>query len=338
MAQITIIGMGLIGTSIGLAIKNAKLTNIKVVGYDLDNGNARLAYKKLAIDSAEGNLRNAMRGADLVVIATPVSVIRDVLQEIGRDMPAQCAVTDTGSTKQQVLRWAEEFLPKGVSFIGGHPMAGKEASGPEAAEASLFRDKTWCLFPNRHAEDWAVEAVVNMVESTGAKPYFLDPQEHDSFVAAVSHLPIALSSALISATTKSPSWHEISRLASSGYRDVSRLASGDPTMNRDIYLTNAEEIGGWLDRAIAELLELRKALKDKNEAAIARYFATVHEERERWVAGAVHAPLAAAEVKVPGMSQQMTTFFLGDLLANKSKKLMETYEAKADGKGKRDGR
>ena len=217
-------------------------------------------------------------------------------------------------------------------------MAGKEASGPEAGEANLFREKVWCLFPSRHAEDWAVEAVVSMVESVGARPYFLDAQEHDSFVAAASHMPIALSSALVSATSKSPSWHEIARLASSGYRDVSRLASGDPTMNRDIYLTNAEEIGGWIDRAITELIGIRKALKDKDEKALGSYFAGVYEERARWVAGAVHGPSIGADVKVPSMSQQMTTIFLGELLANKSKKLLDTYEDRAEGKGKRDGR
>lgn len=338
MAQITIIGMGLIGTSIGLGLKNAKQASIKIVGYDVEHGNARQAHKRLAIDSAEGNLRNAVRSADLVVIATPVSAIREVLQEIGREMPAQCAVTDTGSTKQQVMKWAEEFLPKSVSFIGGHPMAGKETSGPEAGEATLFRDKVWCLFPSRDAADWAVEAVVGIVETVGARPYFLDPQEHDSFVAAASHLPIALSSALVSATSKSPSWHEIARLASSGYRDVSRLAGGDPTMNRDIYMTNAEEIGGWIDRAITELLELRKALRDKNEAALARYFGAVHEERVKWEAGAVTSPAAAPEVKVPSMGQQLSTVFLGDLLAKKSRTLMESYEERAEGKGKRDGR
>ena len=112
----------------------------------------------------------------------------------------------------------------------------------------------YCVLPSIRSAKWAVQAVLSLVEALGAKPYFVDAQEHDSYVAAVSHLPIALSAALVASTAESPSWMEMSRLAATGYRDVSRLASGDPEMNRDICLTNANEISTWIDRAVLKLL------------------------------------------------------------------------------------
>ena len=324
MSQITIIGTGLIGTSIGLALKNVKNRTVQIVGHDREPTASRRAQKMGAVDKLEWNLLRAVRDADMVIMATPVVTMRTIMQEIAEVLPEDCIVTDTGSTKQQVLQWADEILPPHVDFVGGHPMAGKESSGPDEAEASLFKDAAYCVLPSPKASKFSAEAVVSLAETLGAKPFFIDAQEHDSLIAAVSHLPIALSAALVRCTTKSPSWGEMARLTAGGYRDITRLASGDPEMNRDIYLTNSKEIGVWLDRVIGELLEIRRHLEEGDEAGVARLFATAYEEREKWVAGVIDRP-GGVEVELPTVGEQMSNLLVGELLAKRGRDLMKQY-------------
>ena len=238
-----------------MALKKAQV-KAEIVGSDRDRGVANRAQKMGGADSTEPNPLRAVKGAKVVVIATPIRTIEDVMKLIAPELEEGCVVTDTGSTKVSVLQWAEEHLPSSVSFVGGHPMAGKEMSGPDAAQADLFQGATYCLMPARNTGQDALGSVVAMVEAMGAKPYFIDPVEHDSFVGAVSHLPMILSTVLTRLTSGSPSWPEIARLASSGYRDVSRLAAQEPTMNRDICLTNQDGLTHWIDEFIKEAVRL----------------------------------------------------------------------------------
>ncbi len=331
--RISIVGLGLIGTSIGMALKAAKNKDLQIVGHDREPTTARAAKSRGAANSVEWSLPACVDGADMVIIAVPVLAIKEVMEQIAPHLPEDCVVTDTGSTKQQVLEWAQDLLPPSAHFIGGHPMAGKEESGPAAADPALFKGATYCVLPSIQAAKWAVRAVLSLVETLGAKPYFIDPQEHDSYVAAVSHLPIALSAALVAATSESPSWAEIARLAASGYRDVSRLASGDPEMNRDICMTNANEISMWIDRAVLKLLELKRGLNERDEESVARLFAGVFEEREKLIAGAIRPVDSSPEL--PSMGDNMRALFVGDLLARKGRDLMERYEDDPLRKGKR---
>lgn len=331
--KISIIGLGLIGTSIGLALKSMKSKDLEIVGHDKEPTVGRAARSRGAVSSVEWNLFKCVDGADMVIIATPAVAIKEVLEQIAAHLPEDCVVTDTGSTKQQVLEWAREILPKKIHFVGGHPMAGKEESGPQAAEPSLFKGANYCVFPSVQAPKWAVQAVLSLIDNLGAKPYFIDPQEHDSYVAAVSHLPIALSAALVASTTESPSWLEMSKLAASGYRDVSRLASGDPEMNRDICITNRTEISTWIDRVVLKLLDLKKHLVENDDENVARLFAEVFEEREKLMAGAVGPVESSPEL--PTLSQNMQAFFVGDLLARKGKALLQQYEKDPLRQGKR---
>ena len=333
MPNIAIIGLGLIGTSLGLAIKKSK-PGLSIVGHDKEPLSARTAQKMGAVDTIEWGLPRTVRDASLVIVATPILVVKEVLEVVGPHLPDSCVVTDTGSSKAEVLKWADELLPRRVSFVGGHPMAGKELSGPGNAEADLFLGATYCVLPGSNATPVAVEMVVAMVKVIGAEPFFIDPHEHDSFVAAVSHLPIVLSSALVATTTKSPSWPEIARLAANGYRDVSRLASGDPEMSRDICLTNARETAGWLDRLIAELQEIKRNLNDADKEGLTRHFAHAYEEREKWVAGVpLRQEVAVAEL--PSAADRFSSLLIGELMTQRSRELLERYEKGADGKGKK---
>ena len=333
-ANVTIIGMGLIGTSIGMALKRSKSVSLKIVGHDREPTNSREAQKKGAIDAIEWNLPASVQDANMVIIATPISAMKDVMELASLRLRDDCVVTDTGSTKSQVLKWAEECLPRKVSFVGGHPMAGKEKSGPEAADGGLFQNAAYCVIPGASARPQAVHEVVAMTTLIGARPFFLDAKEHDSFVAAVSHLPLIVSSALVGATTRSPSWHEMARLAASGYRDVTRLASGDPLMNRDICVTNSPEVAQWVDRLVLELLEFRKLLGDTpNVDALGKYFLNVHGEREKWVDGVPLRP-GVPDVDVPGPTAQMSSMIFGELMAQKARTLMKQSDTD-DAKGKK---
>lgn len=310
-----------------MALKKGGNKSLKIIGHDKESGHARVAAKMGAIDVAEGNLPKALSDAGLVIIATPVMAIREVMVQIAPYLPDGCLVTDTGSTKGQVLEWAEELLPKNVEFVGGHPMAGKEFSGPEAAIASLFQNAAYVVIPSRGASTAATATVTGIAEAVGAKPFFVNAQEHDAFVAAVSHLPLVTSSILMLSVAKSPGWHEMARLAAGGFRDTTRLASGDPVMSRDICLTNSKEILHWMDRYISEMMEFRRLLMEGNEAAVGNYFEWTANQRDRWVGGAELGPQTGPKVEVPGVVEQMSAMVMGETLARKSKEFMDRYAA-----------
>ena len=260
MAKICVIGTGLIGTSLALGLKQAQLKDVEIVGTDSNSGARRGAEKSGGFHKVENRLLSAVRDAAIVILATPVMAMRELMQIIGPELPDGCLVTDVGSSKRVVLNWAGEYLPKTVDFVGGHPMAGKETAGPENADANLFRGKAYCIVPGPDARQQSVAEVNTIAEAVGARPFFIGVDEHDSFVAAVSHLPFLLSVALVGCTSKSANWEDIAQLAATGFNDVSRLASGDPIMHRDICLTNPDEIVAWIDSFIRELYETRKVL------------------------------------------------------------------------------
>jgi prephenate dehydrogenase len=278
--RVALIGLGLIGGSIGLALHKAKAAQ-EVVGYDLGKGVSDRARKVGAIDQAYSTLADAVRGAELVVLATPVGTMRALLQNLATCVTPGAVVTDVASTKAQVISWAEEFLPPSVSFVGGHPMTGKEQSGVEAADASLFQNRIYCLTPTARTRPAAINKVSAFVEALGARVRFLEPAEHDGQVAGVSHLPFIASIALVNTVTANPSWGDASLLAANGFRDMSRLAGGSPEMYRDICLTNSEAITYWLDEYITTLRTIRNSIAehDKN---LAETFANAQELRQQW--------------------------------------------------------
>lgn len=287
--RIAIIGLGLIGGSMGLALRRAE-EGFEVVGFARRPEVASRALELGAVDRTEGSLISAVKGADVVLMATPAMAMKEILAEIGGSLREGSIVTDTASTKDKVMVWAEETLPPSVSFIGGHPMAGKETSGIEAADGDLFQGCTYCLIAGSGAAKEARDTVAGLVRQIGANPLFIDASEHDSLVAGISHLPLLISVALIAATTKSPLWPEMARLAASGFRDLTRLASGNPRMSRDICLTNRDPILHWIDDYIEEMRALRCLVSeggvkgDGGESEkLEEAFIRAREEREGWL-------------------------------------------------------
>ncbi|HMQ33419.1 MAG TPA: prephenate dehydrogenase/arogenate dehydrogenase family protein [Chloroflexaceae bacterium] len=288
MIRITIVGLGLIGTSLGMALRSADpkespLGPIEVVGWDRDQRAVKEARGRLAIDREARTLAEAARDAQLVVVATPVQAMREIFGQLASLLPAGSVITDVASTKAEVEGWAAAALPTGISYVGGHPMAGKEQAGAAAADPDLFKGAIYCLTVGRGVAQGAVEAVEAMVRAVGAKPYYIDPEEHDAYVAAVSHLPMLLSVGLVEITGRSPAWKELAPLAASGFRDVSRLASGDPEMHRDIILTNRAGLTRWLNEMVGFLLDARDQIETGDAAEVEALLRRAKTQRDAWL-------------------------------------------------------
>jgi prephenate dehydrogenase len=280
--RIAIVGLGLIGGSMGLALRRAGQEGLELVGYARRPETAERARRLGAIDRVESSLAAAVDGADLVMLAVPIMSIKEILSQISPHLADGAVVTDVASTKLQVMHWAEEALPQSVSFVGGHPMAGKELSGIEVAEAGLFQGCTYCIVPGRGASDDAIQGIVDLARRVGGRPLFLTAGEHDYFAAGTSHLPLVLASALVMATARNPRWSKMADLAATGYASTTRLASQHPRMNRDICLTNGENIVAWIDEFTRELQRLRGLIAE-GDLSLEQAFERARQARNAWI-------------------------------------------------------
>lgn len=321
--RIAIIGLGLIGGSLGLAIKAARPERIQVVGYDREWGVSPKAQRLGAIDKVARDVRSAASDAALVIIATPILAIRQVMEEVAPVLGEGCVVTDTGSTKAEVLRWAGEILPEHVEFVGGHPLAGKEQSGVQAADARLFADAGYCVVPHVNASERAINAVLGLVATVGARPVFIDAEEHDSYVAAVSHLPLVLSVALFSLAHESQAWPDMAELAAGGFRDLTRLASGDPNMSHDICITNRERILHWVDRMMSELSRYREMIQDESkDEELFKAFARTQLDRDAFLTmpPGRRQPPVAGQADILSSGERMASFLVGEQWIRRAKR------------------
>lgn len=241
--KITIIGVGLIGGSLGLALKKEK-PKFKITGIDKLEIIEK-AIARGAIDEGTINLENGIKEADLIIIATPVKTIIDLLPRINPFIKKGCIVTDTGSTKGQIVETADKVLSKDVFFIGGHPMAGSEKYGIEEADSHLFQDKTYILTPSKKSNLIALEKIFLLVNTIGAKRLVLDPLEHDRVAGAISHLPQILAVSLtnmISMLAQEENNNNYFKAIGGGFRDMTRIALSPCKIWEDICDTNQENI------------------------------------------------------------------------------------------------
>jgi prephenate dehydrogenase len=281
--QVTIVGIGLLGSSLGLALKRLSPAP-RVIGCDLSGDARREASSKRAVDRATSNVVDAVQGSDLVVLATPVRAIELVMEEIAPVLAPGTVVTDTGSTKRQIVDWAARYLPQNVSFVGGHPMTGRTTAGTPGPAAELFENAVYCISTPPSAEAKAVENIVKMVEALGSTPYFVEPDEHDGLVASVSHLPYVVSTAIMRIAATDRGWREAKTIAAGGFATATHLTDGNPRMFADICLTNREQVARQLSRLIDELADLREAVEQGDEAIYNRFLEArvMHDE---WLAG-----------------------------------------------------
>lgn len=262
--RITIVGLGLIGGSWGLALREHG-SKARLTGYDRPEI-LRLAVERGVVEVAAPNLASAVLNADLIILATPVAVILDLLPQLKGNVKRSALVTDTGSTKRLICRHAAEVFDGNALFVGGHPLAGKERSGLEQADAGLFKNARYVLTPHSpdDLEDVRVKAFMELVKSVGATPFVTDPASHDRAVAFLSHLPQLLSTGLASLIAEQGAEEFLpEELAASGFRDVTRLAESPYNVWRDICLTNIENIQSALESLIEKLEDMKTHLSDR---------------------------------------------------------------------------
>jgi prephenate dehydrogenase len=283
--RITIVGLGLIGGSIGLALRQAG-NDYEVVGHDREHAVAGKARKLGAVSKTEWNLVSACEEADLIIIATPVMAIKETLTAIASYLKPGCLITDTASIKGPVMAWAREILPETVNFVGGNPIISQEGSLPtgiEGARADLFQGGLYCLTPSPEAAPQAVQLAADLVHLLGASPFFLDAAEHDGLMAGVDHLPSILSAALLGTAVQSPAWREMRKLAGDAFQSVTRFSSGDAATYRDACLTNGENIVRWIDTCLARLKELREVIAAQEIEKLEKIFEEAMSVRDRWL-------------------------------------------------------
>lgn len=263
--RVAIVGLGLIGSSTGLALHSAKAAQ-QIMGYDSDKLDAYQNRKIGAIDQLCFSLPDAVHGAEFVILATPLGPIRSFLQDIAAVASPGTVVTDVASTKAQVISWAEEYLPTSVFFVGGHPILNKDTYDNEPATAALFKNCVYCLTPTKRTSSTALDKVMQLIEILDAQVRFLEPAEHDGLVAGVNHLPFVISAILMNTVAESPSWMDAAIVAEKSIFNMTRMTSNDPEVYRDICLTNSEALSRWLSEYICELSTFRDQLilRDSN--------------------------------------------------------------------------
>lgn len=320
MHRIAIIGLGQIGASIGMDLR-AKLPDIEIIGHDIEPSTAGIARKRGAVDKISYSLPGTVEDASIVFLSVPVTAVKDVMGAIGPSLSPGAIVTDTASTKVDVLAWAGELLPDSVEFVGGHPMAGVETPGVNGAQSGMFEGATYAVIPLARSSEAAVKTVVDLVELLGAKHYFMDPNEHDGLVAAVSHLPIAVSIALMRSASSSPSWREMAGLAAGSFRDVSRLASGSPAMHHGIFTTNRESVLRWIDQYQNDLTAFRRLIEVGGEPLMDG-LKEAFDARDGWLRGkVVETEAAKAFDEIPTAAENIMGTFGGDRLAQLGRRI-----------------
>jgi prephenate dehydrogenase len=262
--RVAVLGTGLIGGSFALAARAALGAGARIVGWDRPDVLDR-AHAKGAIDEGQADLRGALAGADLVYIALPVGSTIEKLPEIARFAAPSALVTDAASTKRLVCEAAAKSFTSNTLFLGGHPMAGQEHSGIDAASAELFRDAKYALIGEASApRDARVEKFVNVIAAIGARPMWVDAATHDRAAAAVSHLPQLLAVALASVVNEQTDETGLPMtMAGRGLRDMLRLAGSPYSVWRDIVMTNSENVDAELDRLMQQIDHLRRNLRSR---------------------------------------------------------------------------
>jgi prephenate dehydrogenase len=242
-----ILGFGLIGGSIALALAGRGRGSWSVTAWSPRTDDARRALAGGLIAAVAPDPETAARSADLVVLAAPVLANLELVDRLAPTLAGtDTTLTDVSSSQSAIAQRAAR-APE-LHFVGGHPMGGREKRGFVAARADLFVGRPWAVLPSPSSRPVDVERVRSLAEACGARPLELDPESHDSAVAAVSHLPLVASAALADAVAGAPQWSSARQLAAQGWRDMTRLARGDPELGAGIVLTNGRQLGQWLRR------------------------------------------------------------------------------------------
>jgi prephenate dehydrogenase len=282
LKKLVIFGVGLIGGSVALALKQAGL-NTHIVGVGRTRESLDEALKLNIIDEAQSDVATALQGADVVLIAAPVAQTRQILSAIKPYLTSEMVITDAGSTKGDVIQAAQQVLDTQFSqFVGGHPIAGAEKSGAAAARADLYQDKNVIITPTDITSSHAAEVVRRLWQACGGLVSTMPPTQHDRIFAAVSHLPHLLAFALVDELASRPNAEQLFSFAASGFRDFSRIAGSHPEMWRDISLANKSALLSEISAYQAELATIKQLLESEDSQGLEAIFEKASRARNQW--------------------------------------------------------
>jgi len=280
--RLTIIGVGLIGGSLAQALRSAAYVR-EIIGYGRDVANLEKAVSLGVIDSYAPSIAEAVRDADMVVVAVPLGAMQSCFSEMVGHLAEDVVITDVGSAKASVVAAASAAfgeLPSG--FVPGHPIAGTEKSGVEASFPSLYRGRRVIVTPLPSSSAEAVAKLVSMWNETGAQTEEMSVERHDEVLAATSHLPHLLAFGLVDSLCSMDESEDIFRFAAGGFRDFTRIASSDPVMWRDICLSNREALLKVLQQYGNDLSQLMSLVSEGDGAALEKTFASAKAARDRY--------------------------------------------------------
>jgi prephenate dehydrogenase len=274
--QITILGVGLLGGSIGLAVRKTA-PNCKIIGCGHRAATIDLAKKMGAIDEGTADPAKSVAGSDLAILCTPVGLFADLLGQIAPALSRGAIITDVGSTKRSVVAQAEKILPKTVTFVGSHPMAGSEKRGVEFARADLFRGSLCILTPTPQTSPQALQSVEDFWKLLEMRTTRLSPEDHDRLLADASHLPHLIAAALVAVQPD-----QAIDLCGRGFLDSTRIAAGDAVLWRDILHDNGDNLRQSIMRLQAELNKVLATLTPGGEENLRAWLAAAAEKRIKW--------------------------------------------------------
>jgi len=280
--RVTLVGVGLLGGSLGLALRKRRLADC-VTGYVRRAASVRECEKMGAVDVATRDLRVSVQDADLIVLCTPIAQMRPLVEQMLPAVKPGAIVTDVGSVKGTIVRDLESLVEKaGGYFVGSHPMAGAEKMGVAAARADLFVDAVSVITPTRKTNEAAAARIAGLWKSVGARVLRLTPERHDELVSRSSHLPHVVAATLANLVLD-PRWTEQqTELCANGFRDTTRVASGSPEMWRDIALANGKHLGRAVDLFIRDLEKVRRFIEQDDLSALNYFLVQAKSRRDRW--------------------------------------------------------
>ena len=283
--KISIIGVGLLGGSIGLAVRRGKLAQ-EVAGFVRREATLKDCERAGAVDYATTDLLAAVSGSDLIILCTPLAQMRSLVEKLLPGLKRGAIVTDVGSVKAEVVRDVESVISRaGAYFVGGHPMAGSEKTGVLSARADLFDHAVCIVTPTKNSNAAAVRKVEKFWKSLGARTLKMDAAQHDLLVSRSSHLPHIVAAALAGLVLDPALPKAQAALCATGFRDTTRVASGSPEMWRDIALANRKNLSRSVTAFVAELKKFQGALNRGDIEAVETFYTMAKSRRDDWIAG-----------------------------------------------------
>ncbi len=289
--RVALIGVGLIGSSLARIIRRDGLAD-HIVGCARSAATRKTVMDLKLADSVTEDPAEAVKGADLVVICTPVGAYRAIAERIGPALSPGAIVTDVGSVKRSVIEALKPFMPEGIHLVPGHPIAGTENSGPEAGFDTLFEGRWTILTPPAGTDPAAVAKVEALWQRGGSMVQIMDPDHHDQVLAITSHVPHLIAYTIVGTATdlEEVLKSEVIKFAASGFRDFTRIAASDPVMWRDIFLNNRTAVLEMLGRLTEDLTVLQRAIRDGDGDTLEKMFTRTREIRRGVVDAGQHIP------------------------------------------------